>query len=129
MEQLASDSETGVDYYKNVIAKANRTGFETEVPLGDTFSRRYIGAAAVAKDGTVLGSTYVVDMENGKPVMLSSGITTIKHPAKVESVAAGAMGGSFFGISMMIYAVNYFRKKKPTSDASPGEYSKITGGV
>lgn len=66
-------------------------------------------------------------METGQPVILPSGITSIKAPTKVASAAAGAMGGSIFGISMIFYAVNYFWKKKPAAfdDEEHGEYSKV----
>lgn len=127
--QLASDNDTTVSYYKNVIAQSNRTGFETEIQLGQNFTRRYIGAAAIARDGSVLGSTYVIDMETGQPVILPSGITSIKPPTKVASAAAGAMGGSIFGVSMVFYAFNYFWKKKPAVQEDQGEYSKVGAAV
>lgn len=130
MFQLASDNDTTVSYYKNVIAESNRTGFETEIKLGQNYTRRYIGAAAISADGSVLGSTYVMDMETGQPVILPSGITSIKRPTKVASAAAGAMGGSIFGISMVFYAVNYFWKKKPAAvPQEQGDYSKVGAGV
>lgn len=43
--------------------------------------------------------------------MQSSGITTINPPVKATA-AAGAMGGSIFGVSMLFYIVNYFWRKK-----------------
>jgi hypothetical protein len=65
-------------------------------------------------------------MHTGQPVVLGSGITSIKPPVKAASVAAGAMGGSIFGVSMVFYAVNYFWKKKSLIPQSDGiHYGKV----
>ncbi|KAJ3499304.1 hypothetical protein NLG97_g448 [Lecanicillium saksenae] len=108
---LASDTVDTVSNYKNVIAQANRTGFETQISLDNAVSRRYIGAAAISAGGDVMGASFVYDMRTGKAVMQSSGITTINPPVKATA-AAGAMGGSIFGVSMLFYIVNYFWRKK-----------------
>lgn len=71
-------------------------------------------------------------METGQPVMLSSGITRITAPARAPSVAAGAMGGTIFGVSMMFYAFNYFKKKKESAAEVVEEaprYSKVRFAV
>lgn len=58
-----------------------------------------MAAAALAADGSVMGSTYVIDMETGQPVMLPSGITSVRPWSLAEAVrpesyetAAVAMG-------------------------------------
>ncbi|KAM3531763.1 hypothetical protein MY4038_004341 [Beauveria bassiana] len=121
---LASDTADTVSHYKNVIAQTNRTGFETQIVLldggggGGVVSRRYIGAAAISASGDVMGASFVYDMRTGKAVMQSSGITTIRPPVKATA-AAGAMGGSIFGISMLFYIGNYFwRKRRGASSSS-----------
>ncbi|KAM3515310.1 hypothetical protein MY11210_001051 [Beauveria gryllotalpidicola] len=117
---LASDSADTVSHYKNVIAQTNRTGFETQIALGNNnsssggVSRRYIGVAAVSAGGDVVGASFVYDMRTGKAVMQASGITTIRPPVKATA-AAGAMGGSIFGISMLFYIGNYFWRKRASA--------------
>ncbi|TQV94501.1 Arylsulfotransferase-like protein [Cordyceps javanica] len=126
---LASDSAKTVSYYKNVIAQANRTGFETQITLDSSVSRRYIGAAAISAGGDVMGASFVYDMRTGKAVMQSSGITTINPPVKATA-AAGAMGGSIFGISMLFYIANYFWRRKGSAPlADHPTYEKIGSAV
>ncbi|EGX94421.1 hypothetical protein CCM_02692 [Cordyceps militaris CM01] len=126
---LASDTADTVSHYKNVIAHANRTGFETHIALDDAVARRYIGAAAMSAAGDVLGASFVYDMHTGKAVMQASGITTIRPPVKATA-AAGAMGGSIFGFSMLFYIGNYFWRKRgaaPSAEEHPS-YEKVGGG-
>lgn len=126
---LAADAANDVSYYKNVITQANRTGFETEISLDNDVSRRYIGAAALSSSGDVMGASFVFDMRTGKAVMQPSGITTINPPVKATA-AAGAMGGSIFGISMLFYIFNYFwRKKLPLAPPDHPTYEKVGTAV
>ncbi|UNI13912.1 hypothetical protein JDV02_000607 [Purpureocillium takamizusanense] len=76
---LSHDDATRINNPQNLIATSPRLGFETAIFLGANHSNRYVAAAALATDGSVMGSTYVMDMETGKPVMVASGITTV-HP-------------------------------------------------
>ncbi|KAJ4158370.1 uncharacterized protein LMH87_008899 [Akanthomyces muscarius] len=123
---LASDTAETVSNYKNVIAQVNRTGFETQITLDSALTRRYIGAAAVSAGGDVMGASFVYDMRTGKAVMQSSGITTINPPVKATA-AAGAMGGSIFGVSMLFYICNYFWRRKglPVPVADHLTYEKV----
>ena len=125
-EKLASDTADTVSNYKNVIAQVNRTGFETQITLDSALPRRYIGAAAVSAGGDVMGASFVYDMRTGKAVMQSSGITTINPPVKATA-AAGAMGGSIFGVSMLFYICNYFWRRKglPVPVAVHPTYEKV----
>ncbi|KAM3430307.1 hypothetical protein NHJ13734_007798 [Beauveria thailandica] len=130
---LASDTADTVSHYKNVVAQTNRTGFETKIVLDSSVvvSRRYIGVAAVSAGGDVMGASFVYDMRTGKAVMQSSGITTINPPVKATA-AAGAMGGSIFGISMLFYIVNYFWRKRASSLVPLSEhptYEKVGNAV
>lgn len=114
-----------------MVAVATSTAFETDIGLNET-TPRYIGAAAIGADGEVLGSTYVMDLHTGQPVMLSSGITRIKAPFRAPSVAAGAMGGTIFGVSMLFYAFNYLKKRKENAAEVVEEaprYSKVRFAV
>ncbi|KAF4974036.1 hypothetical protein FZEAL_9029 [Fusarium zealandicum] len=74
---LASPDANSLDGFENLVAVANKTGFETAIFLGNSTSCRYMGAAALDKKGDILGATFVIDMENGKPVQLLSGIGNI----------------------------------------------------
>lgn len=56
---------------------ANKTGFETQIFLGDRTSYRYMGAAALDKNGAIMGSTFVIDMQNGQPVLMPSSIASV----------------------------------------------------
>lgn len=112
---------------------ANRTGFETTIQLDDTTiaAHRYIGAAAISSSGNVLGASFVVDMRTGNPVMQPSGITSI-HPPVKATAAAGAMGGSIFGISMLFYVCNYFWRRKGAAvlaQADHPTYEKVGGSA
>lgn len=80
--QLASDKPNDIKRDGIILAQSNRTGFETTIRLGRTTAKyyRFIGAAALAADGTVLGSTAVMDMATSGPVILGSGISTILAP-------------------------------------------------
>ncbi|OAA72302.1 Arylsulfotransferase [Cordyceps fumosorosea ARSEF 2679] len=134
---LASDTPDTVSHYKNVIARANRTGFETQITLDNGeggVSRRYIGAAALSAAGDVMGASFVYDMRTGRAVMQASGITTVNPPVKATA-AAGAMGGSIFGVSMLFYIVNYFWRRKgggssaAQAAADHGAYEKVGSAV
>ncbi|KAK7427206.1 hypothetical protein QQZ08_006319 [Neonectria magnoliae] len=75
--QLASEYANLLDGPENVVAVANRTGFETEVFLGNMTSHRYMAAAALTAEGTILGSTFVMDMASGQPCLMPAHVTSI----------------------------------------------------
>ncbi|KAM5376294.1 hypothetical protein ACJZ2D_005665 [Fusarium nematophilum] len=74
---LASPYANHVNGFDNIVALANKTGFETEIFLGNRSSCRYLGAAALNKDGDILGSTFVIDMATGQPALMPSNIRDI----------------------------------------------------
>ncbi|KAH6898136.1 ASST-domain-containing protein [Thelonectria olida] len=74
---LASDFANTLNGHENVVAVANRTGFETKIYLGNQTSHRYMAAAALTKEGTILGSTFVIDMATGQPCLMPSSVTSV----------------------------------------------------
>lgn len=119
--------------HENVITSANRTGFETQIFLGDGHNRthRYVAAAALTAEGDILGSSYVYDMENGKPVILSSNITSVFPPASFHMsggrVAVGTHSlGAGLGIMTLVvvglYVARHFWVRRPRMVA---RYNKI----
>ncbi|KFA77631.1 hypothetical protein S40288_08781 [Stachybotrys chartarum IBT 40288] len=81
---LASNNASTINGWENVVAVADRTGFETQISLGQDSTARYIGAAALTSDGAVLGSSFVIDMENGKPVLMASNINSVYPPTELD---------------------------------------------
>ncbi|MBE3049281.1 hypothetical protein IMZ48_43635 [Candidatus Bathyarchaeota archaeon] len=52
----------------NVLAKSERRGFETAIPLDNASGRRYLRAAATDSKGKVIGYTPVWDCSTGEAV-------------------------------------------------------------
>ncbi|POR32805.1 Uncharacterized protein TPAR_06986 [Tolypocladium paradoxum] len=124
--QLAADNATEINDDKSLIAEAPRRGFETAIHLGADVTRRYVGAAALAADGAVLGTTHVIDMESGLPVITASDMTSIRAPPKARLGAAGIqMGGAIFALAAVVYTASYLRKRKTRRDAERAVYTKI----
>ncbi|PNY29792.1 Uncharacterized protein TCAP_00293 [Tolypocladium capitatum] len=132
---LAAGNATAINNYRNLIAEAPRRGFETAIHLGANATRRYIGAAALAADGTVLGSTSVIDMESGLPVATASDITSIRAPRKARLGATriqvgGAtrirMAGAIFALAVVVYAANHrVWRRKARRDTERAMYTEI----
>ncbi|KAI2602915.1 ASST-domain-containing protein [Hypoxylon fragiforme] len=70
-----------------------RAGFETFAPL--EASPRYVRAAAVDKEGNILGSTDAVDMDTGEVVRVNGTVTQVVDPGDVnENDMATGKGGA-----------------------------------
>ena len=129
--QLAADNVTKINDYRNLIAEGPRQGFETVMRIAANVTRRYIAAAAIAADGAVMGSSCVVDMENGLPVVVASDITSIRPPPKTKAGAtkAGATGiqmaGVIFALAGVVYTANYLWRRKTTLNGESAAYTKI----
>ncbi|KAI0484024.1 Arylsulfotransferase-domain-containing protein [Xylariaceae sp. FL0804] len=73
---LASDTSSDIDGVDKVIATLPRSGFETTVPLG-TDPPRYVRAAALDANHTILGSTGIFDTVAGNTTATDSAITAV----------------------------------------------------
>ncbi|RFU75764.1 arylsulfotransferase [Trichoderma arundinaceum] len=84
---FASNDHSTISNYTNLIAESPRNGFETALHLTNTnITCRYVGAAAVSTSSEVLGSTVVIDLQNGgNPVTVTSDIITLKPPSSTPS--------------------------------------------
>ncbi|KAI5465323.1 ASST-domain-containing protein [Mariannaea sp. PMI_226] len=74
---LAARYTNLLDSHESVIAIANRTGFETKVELGNATGYPFMAAVAVSKDGTILGSSFVIDMATGQPCLMPSNVNSV----------------------------------------------------
>ncbi|KAJ6446733.1 hypothetical protein O9K51_01506 [Purpureocillium lavendulum] len=135
---LSHDDAMHINNPQNLIATSPRRGFETAIPLGANHTHRYVAAAALAADGSVLGSTYVIDMETGQPVMLASGITSVRGWTLTEAVrpesyetAAVAMGGVLVVLAVAAWMVNYCarrlaaRRRSAQAHVDRAAYTKV----
>ncbi|KAH7273108.1 ASST-domain-containing protein [Fusarium solani] len=95
---LASPYANRLSGFDNLVALANKTGFETQIFLGNRTSYRYMGAAALDKNGAIMGSTFVIDMQNGQPVLMPSSIASVWPEA--EPIISNK-----FGILMIVGCV------------------------
>lgn len=78
MTQLATHDPKDIDDPKNIIAESVRTGFETEIYLGNQTEYRFVAAAAIDKSREVLSSTVIIDMHTGQPFFMQSHITSVQ---------------------------------------------------
>ncbi|KAL7943554.1 Arylsulfotransferase domain-containing protein [Trichoderma barbatum] len=137
---FAADNHSTISNHTNLIAKSPRHGFETAIHLTSiNVTRRYVGAAAVSSSGEVLGSTIVIDLQNGgKPATVASDIFTLKPPSPLTSTqpssssgdqsmdtstsTVGVMGGSIFGVAGVFYGgVYYWRRRARAGRGHRGE--------
>lgn len=75
---FAGDDAETLKEYSNFRGTVNKLGFETVVSLGHKPNGRYVASAALAANGTILGSSFVWDMATKQPVMLSAKIDSIE---------------------------------------------------
>ncbi|CAM1505125.1 Fc.00g107620.m01.CDS01 [Cosmosporella sp. VM-42] len=117
---FASDNRTSINRHESLLIVSERAGFETEIQLGNS-TRRYMGAAALSKDGEVLGSTYVIDMANGRSAMMQSDITVDSvyppPPALPQSLGSDFDFSKLVGAAAValavVGAVCYFCRRRP----------------
>ncbi|KAL6867039.1 ASST domain-containing protein [Trichoderma novae-zelandiae] len=95
---FASDDHKTISNHTNLLTRSPRQGFETVIPLPRTnksTTRRYVAAAAVSSSGDVLGSTIVLDLQDGgKPVTLTSDIISLEPPSVPSSPSPSAPASS-----------------------------------
>ena len=132
MLQLAADDTAKIDSYQNLVVEAPRSGFETAIHLPANLSRRYIGAAAIAANGDVLGSTHVIDMENGLPVTIASNISSIrapvKTPVKADLGATGfQVGAAILALAGAVYLIHYGWRRWIRQNDDTTLYTEIGG--
>ncbi|KAM0252535.1 hypothetical protein ACHAQJ_007667 [Trichoderma viride] len=135
---FASNDHSTISDYTNLIVESPRQGFETTIPLttSKNITCRYVGAAAVSSSGDVLGSTIVIDLQNGgKPATVTSDIITLKPPSpsppspspspsaeeSLSTSTVGVMGGSVFSVVGIFYAGAFYWRKKARAGRSHGE--------
>ncbi|KAK0765857.1 hypothetical protein N5P37_001797 [Trichoderma harzianum] len=132
---FASNDHSSINSHTNLIAESPRDGFETAISLSSqNTTRRYVGAAAVSSSGDVLGSTIVIDLQNGgKPATVESGIITLKPPSpspppsstsgsrSTSTSSVGVMGGSIFGAAGVFYAGVYYWRRRARARRGHGE--------
>ncbi|KAL6828717.1 Arylsulfotransferase domain-containing protein [Trichoderma camerunense] len=132
---FASNDHSSINSHTNLIVESPRHGFETAISLSSqNTTRRYVGAAAVSSSGDVLGSTIVIDLQNGgKPATVESGIITLKPPSpspppssssgsrSTSTSSVGVMGGSIFGAAGVFYAGVYYWRRRTRARRGHGE--------
>lgn len=117
-----------MDSPDNLVLQANRTGFETKIYLGSNFTSRYIGAAALTTEGEILGSTAVIDMANGKPVMMPSRINSFNStPSKTTyGGTVGMLGGAFMAFGTVSAMVHFlYRRRLRMPDPEKARYKRV----
>ncbi|TFA98167.1 hypothetical protein CCMA1212_010042 [Trichoderma ghanense] len=93
---FASNDHKTINNHTNLLIQSPRQGFETVITLPSTSTstntnttRRYVAAAAVSSSGDVLGSTIVLDLEDGgNPATVTSDIVSLKPPAPPQVVSS-----------------------------------------
>lgn len=126
--QLASDYANTLNGHRNVVAVANRTGFETEIYLGGETSHRYLAAAAVTADGTILGSTFVIDMGTGQPCLMASHVTSIWPEMETTMTNFVLMGMIIGAIATVSTLGRWFWRRRyhlHSWDSSVAKYERI----
>jgi hypothetical protein len=88
--QLADSTTDSVDGADKVVAHSNRTGFETAIQLGPNAVARYARAAALTSNGTILGSTPVIDLTTGAVTNVNYTVTRVGN----VQVSGGPKSGS-----------------------------------
>ncbi|VUC25397.1 unnamed protein product [Clonostachys rosea] len=112
---FSSNNPLNISDYGNLHREAKRTGFETSIFLGSNSTSRFVGAAAVDKQGNVLGSSLVYDMQTGQPVLLKSSIDSVRppqtkyYPKTLDS--AGVIGGGV-AAAVVVFGLYMFRRRK-----------------
>ncbi|KAF5004220.1 hypothetical protein FDECE_9277 [Fusarium decemcellulare] len=123
---LASPYANSLNGFDNVVAWANKTGFETAIFLGNRTNCRYMGAAALGKDGEIMGSTFVIDMQNGQPVLMPSNINSIwpKSEPLVSPFGALIIAGSLVSLGFVL-ARFFSRRLHWTTNYETTKYERI----
>lgn len=73
--QLGSDNPDNIDGKKKVLAKSQRLGFETGIPLPESGNARYLRAAATDSKGQIIGCTPVWDSVTGNTLPVDKKVT------------------------------------------------------
>jgi hypothetical protein len=113
-----------------IVAKSRRTGFETKLMIGETVWR-YLWAEALDRDGNVLRSSEVVDLDAAELPVASdlysetnSGIPDIPHSEALSRTAfiLIATGSGIMAMLMIAGGVILWHRYKNYSHLSPGEF-------
>lgn len=126
---FAGDDPETIKDFSNFRGTVNKLGFETVVSLGHKPEGKYVASAAIAANGTVLGSSLVWDMSTKQPVMLSSKIDSIE-PEKSNAKTYGAGGGGVVALAGIIGVGVWLcrrgkSKAEPTNDVEKSEYKRV----
>lgn len=105
--QLASNATTNIDGERFVVATARRSGFETTLTLGvavnETALRRFVRAAALDLNGTVIGSSGVLDLVSGNVTDVDYNVTSVAQTETgVSSVGARRRGEANLGMMVVV---------------------------
>ncbi|PTB66238.1 hypothetical protein BBK36DRAFT_1118859 [Trichoderma citrinoviride] len=136
---FASNDHKTINNHTNLLTQSPRQGFETIIPLPSTdanSTRRYVAAAAVSSSGDVLGSTVVLDLEDGgKPATVTSDIVSLKPPSPPPAASAegrssntssiGVMGASIFSVAGIVYVASYFWRRRRTGPGHQEGYRMV----
>lgn len=122
------DPETLKDY-SNFRGTVGKMGFETVVSLGHKPEGRYVASAAVAANGTILGSSLVWDMSTKQPVMLASKIDSIEPPKSHTKTYGVGGAGVAAAAGVLGFAVWWYRRRRrsaePVRDFEKAEYKMV----
>ncbi|KAH7162125.1 ASST-domain-containing protein [Dactylonectria estremocensis] len=99
--------------------------------LGGSAKHRYMAAAALAADGTILGSTFVIDVASGQPCLMASHVTSIWPEADdtmTKFILVGMIIGAIATISTLgrwFWRRRYHLHAWDTGSSSIAKYERL----
>ncbi|KAH7023972.1 ASST-domain-containing protein [Ilyonectria destructans] len=100
----------------------------TDIASWVVTSHRYMAAAAVTADGTILGSTFVIDMATGQPCLMASHVTSIWPEMETTMTNFVLMGMIIGAIATVSTLGRWFWRRRyhiHSWDSSIAKYERI----
>ncbi|KAF4981793.1 hypothetical protein FZEAL_2466 [Fusarium zealandicum] len=92
-EVYAGQDEKNMTSLREIIGNSTRTGFETEIRLEADNHLKFARAAALDKDGEILGLTAIVDIASGRIHGNSSSVWKLRNDSTDGDTVSGPEGG------------------------------------
>lgn len=117
-----------------VLARSRRTGFETKLTIGETVWR-YLWADAIDRDGNLIRSSEVVDLDTAELSVASdlysesgSGVPDMPQPESLSKAAfiLIATGSGILAMITVAGCIILWRRYKSYSGLSPGDFALDT---
>jgi hypothetical protein len=124
--EYASDNLHDILNRANSIAKFDRDGFETIVPLGSSVHvpRRYLIAAALATKEQILGSTTALDMLDGSVVKPGEVFKVLPRAAN-DRIWLHTVPILLLVAMVLCIAALVWRSRKALGDVEKGWYKPV----